>query len=151
MKLSDLADETIIIRENGTGTSAAIERVYASLDVFVLSSKSEGLSNTILEAMASTVAVVATRVGGADELVEDGATGLLVPPQDSAALADAVGWLIRDAEMRQSMCVAARRRALSRFALDRMLRDYVNLYGGLRATGVQLPRPIQARQGGAAR
>ena len=119
------------------GHVPAIERVYASLDVFVLSSKSEGLSNTILEAMASKVAVVATQVGGADELVEDGATGLLVPPQDSAALADAIGWLIRDAELRDSMSAAGRRRALARFTLDRMLRNYGTLYctlGGTLAT-----------------
>jgi glycosyltransferase involved in cell wall biosynthesis len=112
----------------------AVEQVYAALDVFVLSSKSEGLSNTILEAMASRIAVVATRVGGADELVEDGASGLLVPPEDSAALADAIGWLVRDDDLRESMSTAGRRRALTRFALDRMLREYKDMYCGLGAT-----------------
>lgn len=116
------------------GHVPAVERVYASLDIFVLSSKSEGLSNTILEAMASRVAVVATRVGGADELVEDGASGLLVPPQDPAALADAIGWLVRDDDVRESMSAAGRRRALTRFALDRMLREYKDLYCRLGAT-----------------
>ncbi|HWK08847.1 MAG TPA: glycosyltransferase, partial [Vicinamibacterales bacterium] len=108
-----------------------VERVYAALDIFVLSSKSEGLSNTILEAMASRVAIVATRVGGADELVEDGANGVLVPPQDSAALADAIGWLARDADVRQSMAAEGRRRALTRFTLDRMIRNYASLYWAL--------------------
>jgi sugar transferase (PEP-CTERM/EpsH1 system associated) len=113
------------------GHVPAVERVYGSLDIFALSSKSEGLSNTILEAMASRLAVVATRVGGADELVEDGANGVLVPPQDPAALADAIGWLIRDADLRQSMAVEGRRRALTRFTLDRMIRNYGNLYCAL--------------------
>jgi sugar transferase (PEP-CTERM/EpsH1 system associated) len=116
------------------GHVPAIERVYGSLDIFVLSSKSEGLSNTILEAMASRVAVVATWVGGADELVEDGANGLLVPPEDAAALADAIGWLIRDDDLRQSMAVEGRRRALTRFTLDRMIRNYGNLYWALGRT-----------------
>ena len=116
------------------GHVPAVERVYASLDVFVLSSKSEGLSNTILEAMASKVAVVATRVGGADELVENGTTGLLVPPEDPSALADAIGWLVRDDDLRVSMSTAGRRRALTRFTLDRMLREYRDMYCGLGAT-----------------
>jgi sugar transferase (PEP-CTERM/EpsH1 system associated) len=126
------------------GHMPAIERVYASLDVFVLCSKSEGLSNTILEAMASKVAVVATRVGGADELVENGTSGLLVPPQDSAALADAVAWLIRDGDLRQSMAMAGRRRALTRFTLDRMLREYKDVYCDL-GSAIQAP-PQHARR-----
>jgi sugar transferase (PEP-CTERM/EpsH1 system associated) len=133
------------------GHVPAVERVYASLDVFVLSSKSEGLSNTILEAMASKVAVVATRVGGADELIEDGASGLLVPPEDSAALADAIGWLIRDEDLRQSMSAAGRRRALTRFTLERMLREYRDMYCGLGATIAPRARFEAHVQRGAAR
>ena len=57
-----------------------VEQVLAALDVFVLSSTSEGLSNTILEAMAAGRPVVATRVGGAEEMIDDGVTGVLVPP-----------------------------------------------------------------------
>jgi sugar transferase (PEP-CTERM/EpsH1 system associated) len=126
------------------GHIAAIERVYASLDVFVLCSRSEGLSNTILEAMAARVAVVATRVGGADELVEDGATGVLVPPRDPAALADAIGWLCRDAELRDQMAAAGRRRALTRFTLERMLREYRDMYCRL---GDALPTRERAEMG----
>src|SRR5690606_4025155 len=61
------------------GQRRDIERIYAALDVFVLPSKSEGKSNTILEAMASATPIVATNVGAAAELIEDGRTGLLVP------------------------------------------------------------------------
>lgn len=69
----------------------------ASLDVFSLFSVSEGMSNTILEAMASGLPVVATNVGGADEMVVDGDTGYLVAPKDPDALADAYARLAADA------------------------------------------------------
>ena len=72
------------------GARNDIERVLAACDIFVLSSVSEGMSNTILEAMATGLPVVATRVGGADELVEEGTSGLLVSPQAPQALAGAL-------------------------------------------------------------
>lgn len=113
------------------GHQPDVERVFAALDVFVLPSRSEGLSNTILEAMASGRPVVATRVGGADELVEDGLTGTLVPPGDPDALASAIHRVLRDTALRDKMGAAGRRRALTRFTLDRMMRDYRNFYCAL--------------------
>ena len=68
--------------------------MLAALDVFVLPSQSEGLNNTILEAMAAGLPVVATRVGGADEMVIDGGTGLLVPPGSPEKMADALKRLL---------------------------------------------------------
>jgi len=110
-----------------------IERIFAALDVFTLPSRSEGMSNTILEAMASRVPVVATDVGGARELVEDGRTGRLVPPAAPAALAEALEDLARDAEARRRMGAAARAKAETEFSLPRMLRDYESLYVELAA------------------
>lgn len=107
-----------------------VERVYAALDLFVLSSVSEGLSNTILEAMASGVPVVATRVGGADELVDEGTTGFTVPASNAAALGDAIERLVREPEVLTRMGRAGRERALIHFGLDRMLSDYTNVYCG---------------------
>lgn len=105
-----------------------VEAVYAALDVFCLPSKSEGMSNTILEAMASALPVVATRVGGADELVVDGETGLLVQAGDGSALADALAALVCDAGRRARFGCAGRRRAVEQFSLDGMVRNYREFY-----------------------
>jgi sugar transferase (PEP-CTERM/EpsH1 system associated) len=110
------------------GQRSDLERVFAALDIFVLSSVSEGLSNTILEAMASGLPVVATHVGGADELVLADVTGWLVPPQSSNALAEAIDRLGRDPVRRRTMAEAGRRRAHDEFGIDRMLENYTALY-----------------------
>ena len=81
------------------------------LDLFVLPSLREGISNTILEAMASGLPVVATRVGGNSELVEEGKTGLLVPPSNSVAMAEAIWKYANDSEMLIRHGQAGRKRA----------------------------------------
>ena len=110
------------------GTRPDVEQVLAAMDVFVLSSESEGLSNTIQEAMSSGVPVVATHVGGADELVADGETGLLVPAKEPEALANAIEILLNDAPRRARMSSAGRHRAEAEFPLDGMIQAYVDVY-----------------------
>jgi glycosyltransferase involved in cell wall biosynthesis len=105
-----------------------IESTLAAFDVFVHPSRSEGMSNTILEAMASGLPVVATRVGGADELVIDGETGTLVREGDSGQFTEALEQLVRDASRRRAMGAAARRRAHAEFSLERMIQGYQSLY-----------------------
>lgn len=105
-----------------------VETVLAALDIFVLSSESEGLSNTILEAMAAGVPPVATAVGGSDELVERGVSGLLVPPKDAEALTCALAELCVSVDRRLAMGQAARERAATQFSLSAMVRDYEQLY-----------------------
>ena len=104
------------------------EVVMAALDVFVLPSISEGLPNTVLEAMASGLPVVVTRVGGVDELLEHGVTGFLVPPREPNALARTLGTLLRDGALQRSTGTAARIRAETEFALSAMIRRYEALY-----------------------
>jgi glycosyltransferase involved in cell wall biosynthesis len=113
------------------GERSDMEDVMAAYDIFALSSTSEGLSNTVMEAMATGLPVVATHVGGTDELVEQGTTGLLVPASDPRAFAGALAELIKGEARRQSMGRAGRERVQRDYSLDRMVRAYEELYLGL--------------------
>lgn len=111
-----------------TGYRTDVPQILPDIAVSVLPSLSEGLSNTLLESMASGRPVVATRVGGTPEAVEDGVTGLLVPPGDAAALADAVVRLLADGELAARLGAAARRSVLERFSMERMVIETERLY-----------------------
>ena len=105
-----------------------IPEVMRGLDAFVLPSVAEGISNTILEAMATALPVVATNVGGNGELLDDGTTGRLVPAQDPEAMARA---LLDDFEGRSAAAqrgAAARRSVERKFSLDQMVAAYGDLY-----------------------
>lgn len=101
---------------------------FRKMDIYVLGSRREGISNTLLEAMASGLPLVATATGGNLELVVDGVTGQLVPPGDSAALAQAIVAYALDPDLRRRHGAAARQRAESEYSLRRMLEDYRRLY-----------------------
>ncbi len=110
------------------GERSDVPELMRALDVFVLPSQAEGISNTILEAMASGLPVVATAVGGNAELVVPGETGVLVPAADPAALADALRLQAEDAAMRHACGAAGRRRVEAGFSLDGMVERYAALY-----------------------
>jgi len=97
-------------------------------DVLVLPSREEGLPVAPLEAMARGKAVVATRVGGTPEVVRDGETGILVPPEDPAALAEALSALLRDADRRSALGERGRERVRADFSLERMTSEILALY-----------------------
>ncbi len=110
------------------GTVRDTAEILNAMDAFVLPSLSEGMSNTVLEAMASGLAVVATNVGGNPELVVDSNSGYLFPAGDFQALGSVLEELSRDPERRRHAGQAARRRALDEFSLDGMISNYRNLY-----------------------
>ena len=101
------------------------------MDLFVLPSKAEGISNTILEAMATGLPVVATAVGGNPELVVDGETGSLVPSQDPKAMADAIECYINDPAMLKRHGSAGRKRVEASFSMEAMMNNYLAVYGEL--------------------
>ena len=117
-----------------TWLPGAIDNIPDALrrfDIFVLPSLSEGISNTLLEAMASGVPVVATAAGGNLELVDDGYCGRLFPPGDVATLARLLAGYVADPLLRQTHAIAARRIAVERFSLGTMVKRYQEGYLGL--------------------
>jgi glycosyltransferase involved in cell wall biosynthesis len=110
------------------GTRADVPDLLASADIFVLSSRSEGFPVSILEAMAAALPVVATEVGGVAEAVLHGETGLLVPPGDPHALAEALERLLRDEGLRRRLGTAGRDRVLQAFDVPRFRHAHLELY-----------------------
>jgi sugar transferase (PEP-CTERM/EpsH1 system associated) len=113
------------------GSRGDVAHMLQGMDVFVLPSLNEGMSNAILEAMASGLPIVATDVGGNAELVEPERTGVLTAPGDVGALAQALKTYLEDPERRRNHGQAARRRALREFSLDVMVSRYLALYDGI--------------------
>ncbi len=111
----------------------------AAADIAVLPSHQEGFSNSLLEAMASGLSVVATRVGGNIDAVVDDESGLLVPVKDPAALKAAISRLYRDAALRERLGSAARARVRTRFSLDSCVQRYLDLYTRVIEGNVHLP------------
>ena len=101
------------------------------MDMFALSSSSEGFSISTIEAMATGLAVIATRCGGPEEIILSGQNGLLIPKDNPHVLADSIMTLLSDNELRLTLSEAGRRRAREEFSMDRLLssykREYMNL------------------------
>jgi len=113
-------------------------------DLLVLSSREEGMPVAALEAMMQSRAVVATRVGGTPEVVVDGVTGLLAPPEDAGALAAALLRMISDGALRRRMGEAGRTRALADFTVEQMADRTLALYGQLLARRLSAPAAAAA-------
>jgi glycosyltransferase involved in cell wall biosynthesis len=102
--------------------------LHKAFDVFVMSSVTEGLGTSVLDAMAAGKPVVGTRAGGIPEVIIDGTTGLLVPPRDHEAMAEAIVTLLKDEGLRQRMGEAGLALANRRFSAERMVQDTLRVY-----------------------
>ena len=111
-----------------TGFRTDALSLMKSFDLFVMSSVTEGLGSAVLEAMACGRAVVGTRAGGIPEAVVEGETGLLVPPHDDAAMAEAIVSLLSDAGRRERFGRAGRARVEAEFSIDRMVEHTLAVY-----------------------
>jgi glycosyltransferase involved in cell wall biosynthesis len=107
--------------------------LHKAFDIFVMSSVTEGLGTSLLDAMAAGKPIVATSTGGIPEVVEDGVTGILVPPRDDAAMAEAIVSLLKDPELRRRMGNAGLSRARERFSAERMVSETLRVYQHVRA------------------
>lgn len=114
-----------------TGWRTDLPAIYADLDLLVISSNNEGTPVSVLESMASGCSVVATRVGGVPDLIEDGETGRLVPAGDAEALASSVLGLLADAGSATRLRDAARAMVTQRFTTERLIADIQDLYESL--------------------
>mgnify|MGYP001311055447 CR=1 FL=1 len=121
------------------GERGDVDELLSASDMFILASHQEGFSNALLEAMAARLPVVATAIGGNNDAVVEGETGLLVPVRDPLALAAAILQLAQDPDRRASFGEAGRRRVEQRFSLDVCVDRYERLY---RALGEADPPPV---------
>lgn len=110
------------------GVREDVHRILPLCDVFVLSSLSEGLSLSLLEAQSAGLPAVVTRVGGNPEVIKDGYNGFLVPVNDETAFAEALYRLAREENLRVRMGVNARENVVNKFSLDRCIARYEQLY-----------------------
>jgi glycosyltransferase involved in cell wall biosynthesis len=110
------------------GHVSNVQEYFCGADLFVLPSLQEGLPNALLEAMAVGLPVVATCIGGVEDVVENEKNGLLVPPADSRALAEAIKRLISDKDFAKELAHNGYLTVKERFSLDRIVKEYVSLY-----------------------
>ena len=116
-----------------TGHRNDLKDIYSSFDVFLMTSLTEGLPNTLLEAMAMGIPAVSTEVGGVPELLEAGKSGFLAPVGDSTGLAEHVISLLKDPKLRESCGDASRKRVEKHFSFERRVRlmeDYYSWFAG---------------------
>lgn len=117
------------------GERPDVTALLAAADIAVLASHQEGFSNSLIEAMAAGLPVVATAVGGNSDAVVPGQTGLLVPPREPAALSEAIVALAADATLRGRLGTQARQRAAAHFSMEACMQRYANLYRGAARIG----------------
>jgi len=143
--LESLAADLGVARQvEFVGVRNDVPQVMRALDVFVLPSVNEGISNTILEAMATGLPVIASRVGGNPELVTDGCTGLTFTPNSVGELEELMRRYVEQPDMRRVHGQAGRARVVREFSLESMVSAYLDLYDELLSVS---PPPVPAPGG----
>lgn len=132
------------VEMTGLLSRAALVEEYARADIFVAPSRYESFGLIFLEAMMHGAACIGTRVGGIPEVIEDGTTGLLVPPEDPVALAEALCRLLQDSQLRQRLGAAGLEAFRSRFSAARMAELVEASFASIRAAPPQGCAPIPA-------
>lgn len=144
-----------LVREQGIadrvrflGRREDVPQLLATCDVFALPSLYEGSSLAVLEAMAARIPIVSSAIGGTDELIEDGRSGLLVPPGDAEALAVALRRVLEDETLRRSLASHARERVESGLTREQMAGRVTGAYGELLGDGLPESRrnPVVRRE-----
>jgi glycosyltransferase involved in cell wall biosynthesis len=126
------------------GRRPDVPELLSCCDLSVLASTAEGLPNTVLESMAAGLPVVATQVGGTPEIVEDGVTGLLVPPRDTSALAQAVIRLLENPALAKRLALAGQEHVRTHFSFDRLISELDGFYLELLAQKGRVSRRVAA-------
>ncbi|HUI51570.1 MAG TPA: glycosyltransferase family 4 protein, partial [Terriglobales bacterium] len=127
------------------GTTDRIPELLNAIDIYLLPSISEGISNSLLEAMSCELPVIATERGGNPEVVVDGKSGLLFPAGDTAKLAEQLLLLEGSPEMRAQLAKQAVSRVRQEFSIDSMVRNYARLYESLGQKMAAAPVSAAAR------
>lgn len=126
--MSEISTRGLENRIRLLGTRMDVDRLLPAADMFLLTSTSEGIPLTVIEAMAAGLPIVATKVGGVGEVVEDNSTGLLASSGDDAGLAQHIIRLAQDPNLRSAMGIAGAARARRFFDEQRMCEEYDRLY-----------------------
>ncbi len=126
------------------GARTDVAEILRGLDIFAMSSLAEGTPGSALEAMASGLPVVGTRVGGIPEVIDEGVTGLLVPHSDPAAMADALGRYVCSPELARQHGAAGRERVLRKYNMPAMVAAYKSLYDTLCERKTKFRKPVKS-------
>jgi glycosyltransferase involved in cell wall biosynthesis len=126
------------------GARYDVPEILRGFDVYAISSIAEGTPGSVLEAMASGLPAVGTRVGGVPEVIAEGLTGQLVPPRDPSAMADALAPYLRDPALAAAHGAAGRARVLSHYSMPAMVAGYQALYDSLLERKTPFRKPIKS-------
>ena len=102
--------------------------LYSAADIMVVSSRQDNLPNTVMESLACATPVVAFDIGGMPDMIEHQISGYLAKPFDNSDLAAGIDWVLSDEKRHKDLCIKAREKALARFDIEKIAKQYAELY-----------------------